>query len=98
LGGNYDNESENITVPIYGNRNEFNLPAYHHLDIAATYTPKPQTTKKWKGEWVFSIYNVYNRKNAASMNFRQNEDTGANEAVRSSIFGMVPSITYNFKY
>ncbi|MDG1504447.1 MAG: hypothetical protein P8Q27_07845, partial [Flavicella sp.] len=54
--------------------------------------------RNWKGEWVFSIYNVYNRRNAASVNFRQNEDTGANEAVRTSIFGMVPSVTYNFKF
>lgn len=98
LGGNYNVENENITVPIYGNRNAYNLPVYHHLDIAATYTPAPKTAKKWKGEWVFSIYNVYNRKNAASINFRQNEETGTNEAVRTSIFGMVPSITYNFKF
>ncbi|MFC2109910.1 carboxypeptidase-like regulatory domain-containing protein [Bacteroidota bacterium] len=98
IGGNYNSENENIFVPIYGNRNEENLPAYHHLDIAATYTPKQKKVRRWKGEWVFSIYNVYNRKNAASINFRQNEDTGANEAVRTSIFGMVPSFTYNFKF
>jgi hypothetical protein len=36
--------------------------------------------------------------NAASINFRQNEDTGVNEAVRTSIFGVVPSLTYNFKF
>lgn len=98
IGGDYSNQFENITVPIYGNRNEFNLPAYHHLDVAATYTPKPNSTKKWQGEWVFSIYNVYNRRNAASIGFAQNEETGANEATRTSIFGMVPSFTYNFKF
>jgi len=98
IGGNYNNPIHNITVPIYGNRNEFNLPVYHHLDIAATYTPKSNKSRKWKGEWVFSIYNLYNRKNAASVNFQQNEDTGANQAVRTSIFGMVPSFTYNFKF
>ena len=36
--------------------------------------------------------------NAASINFRENEDTGRNEAVRTSIFGIVPSVTYNFKF
>ena len=45
----------------------------------------------------FSIYNLYGRKNAA-INFRQNADSGNNEAVRLSIFGMVPSVTYNFKF
>ena len=61
-----------ITVPSYGLRNKNRLLAYHHLDIAATLTPKSNKDRQWKGEWVFSIYNLYNRKNAASINFRQN--------------------------
>jgi hypothetical protein len=87
-----------ITVPSYGLRNENRLPAYHHLDISATLTPRKNKDRNWKGEWVFSIYNLYNRQNAASINFRQNVDTAANEAVKTSIFGMVPSVTYNFKF
>lgn len=87
-----------ITVPSYGLRNENRLPAYHHLDIAATLTPRKNADRNWKAEWVFSIYNLYNRKNAASINFRQNTDTGANEAVKTSIFGMVPAVSYNFKF
>ena len=87
-----------IVVPSYSNRNENRLPAYHHLDVSATYTPKPEKKKGWQGEWVFSIYNLYNRQNAASITFGQNEDTGANEATRLSIFGMIPSVTYNFKF
>jgi len=87
-----------VNVPIFGNRNGNRLPAYHHLDVSATYTPKPEKTKGWQGEWVFSIYNLYNRQNAASITFRQNEDTARNEAVRLSIFGMIPSVTYNFKF
>ncbi|WP_306352631.1 TonB-dependent receptor [Flavobacterium sp. '19STA2R22 D10 B1'] len=87
-----------ITVPSYGYRNKERLPAYHHLDISATYIPRANKDRKWQGEWVFGIYNLYNRKNAASINFRQNEDTYVNEAVKLSIFGMVPSVTYNFKF
>ncbi|MFL9837431.1 TonB-dependent receptor [Flavobacterium sp. ST-75] len=87
-----------LVIPSYGLRNENRVPAYHHLDVSATYTPKPDKKKGWQGEWVFSIYNLYNRMNAASINFRQNEDTGANEAVRLSIFGIIPSVTYNFKF
>ena len=87
-----------IVVPSYGLRNENRLPAYHHLDIAATLTPRKNIDRNWKGEWVFSIYNLYNRKNAASINFRQNTDTGANEAVKTSIFGIVPAVSYNFKF
>lgn len=89
---------QGVTIPSYGARNENNLPLYHHLDISATLTPKQKETKKWKGEWVFSIYNLYGRKNAASINFRQNKDTGSNEAVKLSIFGIVPSVSYNFEF
>ena len=87
-----------IKIPSFGLRNEERLPAYHHLDISATYTPHPERKKGFQGEWVFSIYNLYNRQNASSITFSQNEDNGANEAVRLSIFGMIPSVTYNFKF
>lgn len=91
-------EYQGVKIPNYGIRNSNNLPAYHHLDVSATYTPKPDKTKGWKSEWVFSIYNLYSRKNAASISFKQNENTGLNEATRLSIFGIVPSVTYNFKF
>ncbi|MBF7090981.1 TonB-dependent receptor [Flavobacterium sp. ALJ2] len=87
-----------VKVPHYRSRNENRLPAYHHLDISATLTPRSNKDRNWKGEWVFSIYNLYNRHNAASINFRQNEDTGYNEAIKTSIFGMVPAVSYNFKF
>jgi len=91
-------EFQGITVPYYGPRNQQRLPDYHRIDVSATYRPDKQKDRKWQSEWVFSIYNIYNRMNAASINFRQNEDTGVNEAVRTSIFGVVPSVTYNFKF
>lgn len=89
---------QGITVPSFGLRNGNRLPAYHHLDISATYTPKPTKKKGWQSEWVFSIYNLYNRSNAASISFRQDVETGVNEAVRLSIFGIVPGVSYNFKF
>lgn len=91
-------EYQGITVPSYGLRNESRLPAYHHLDLSATYTPRPDKKKGWQSEWVFSIYNIYGRKNAASISFGQNEITGQNEATRLSIFGIVPGVSYNFKF
>jgi hypothetical protein len=87
-----------INVPSYGLRNENRLPTYHHLDISATLTPRKNKDRNWKGEWVFSVYNLYNRKNAASINFRQNADSGNNEAIKTSIFGIVPAVSYNFKF
>ncbi|WP_253791920.1 TonB-dependent receptor [Flavobacterium sp. HSC-32F16] len=87
-----------LHVPNYSLRNENRLPLFHHLDVSATYTPKPDKKKGWQSYWVFSIYNIYNRKNAASMSFTTNEDTGANETRRLSIFGIVPGVSYNFKF
>lgn len=87
-----------IIIPIYGQRNENRLPSFNHLDISATLTPKHKENRNWMGEWVFSIYNVYNRKNAASISFRENMDTGTNEAVKTSIFGIVPAVSYNFRF
>lgn len=86
-----------IVIPNYGQRNTNRLPSYNRLDISFKYQPKQSVNKKWQGHWVFGVYNVYNRKNAASINFSQNATTGVNEATRLSIFGIVPSISYNFK-
>ena len=89
---------EGITVPSFTSRNEENLPAYHRLDVSATLTPRKNKGRKWQSEWVFGVYNIYNRQNAASITFRQNDETAANEAVRLTIFGFVPSATYNIKF
>ncbi len=91
-------EYEGITIPVYGERNGDRLPSYHRLDLSATYNPNLEKNKKFNSYWNFGIYNVYNRQNAYSISFRQNTDTGRNEAVRLSLFGIIPSVTYNFKF
>ncbi|WP_418639006.1 TonB-dependent receptor [Winogradskyella sp.] len=91
-------EYNGLVIPNYEARNSSRLPSYHRLDISATYNPKPESIKKFKGEWVFGVYNIYGRKNAASISFRENRNTGVNEAVRLAIFGIVPSVSYNFKF
>lgn len=93
-------EYQGLNVPIYDDnrRNSDRLPNYHRLDISATLNPKKNKNRKWQGEWVFGIYNVYGRQNAASLAFTQNQETFRNEAVQTSIFGLVPSVTYNFKF
>ncbi|ARV14569.1 TonB-dependent receptor [Polaribacter sp. SA4-12] len=93
-------EVQGLNVPIYDDnrRNADRLPTYHRLDISATLTPRKNKNRKLQGEWVFGIYNLYGRQNAASINFTQNRETYRNEAIQTSIFGMVPSVTYNFKF
>lgn len=89
---------EDLTIPVYSQRNSNRLPDYHRLDISATYTPQKDRRSTYRSSWNFGIYNVYARKNAVSLSFRENKDTRNNEAVRLSLFGIVPSVTYNFKF
>ncbi|QHI37503.1 TonB-dependent receptor SusC [Kordia antarctica] len=92
-------EYEGISIASFDERNANRLPAYHRLDLAATLTPTKNKNRRWQGEWVFGLYNAYARRNAASISFAQDFNTGVNEARRISIFGSIlPSITYNFKF
>ena len=87
-----------LSIPTYSTRNADRLPSYNRLDVSATLTPRKNKNRKWQAEWVFGIYNLYSRRNAASIRFGVNDETGINEAERTSIFGITPSITYNFKF
>ena len=85
------------TILQYGDRNANRLPAYHRLDLGATLQRKK--TAKFESSWNFSIYNVYARKNAFSISFRDSKDDPTKtEAVKLSLFSIIPSVTYNFKF
>ncbi len=87
-----------ITVPVFDARNSRRLTDYHRLDLSVNYNPNPDSQKRFKGELVFSLYNIYNRRNATTITFRENRMSGTNEATRLAIFGIVPAVTYNFKF
>lgn len=90
---------ETIAYPVTINRNTQRIPDYHRLDIAANYHFSKKEGKRYMHSLNFGIYNVYGRRNAYSVFFRQNSDTGQTEAVRLSIFASaIPSITYNFSF
>lgn len=96
--GKYMHEGK--TVSVYGKRNSYRAPDYHRLDVSATYTPGAGRKTKWNGAWNFSLFNVYARKNAYSIYFRENKDNPTKtEAVKMSILGtVIPSVTYTFKF
>ena len=80
------------------NRNNVRIPVYHRLDLSATLQGKKNKERRWQSEWVFSIYNVYSKRNPFSIFFRQGEQM-TTEAVRLSVIGnFVPSVSYNFKF
>lgn len=85
------------TVFYYSERNADRMPDYHRLDFSATLEGKPG--KKLQSSWSFGVYNLYNRKNAYSIDFRDDpKDKNKTQAVRTTLFGIIPSITWNFKF
>jgi hypothetical protein len=91
-------EVEGEYFPIYSGRNEYRRPDYHRLDLSFTYIPRPDSGKRWHGEWNVSLYNAYGKKNPWMITYDQDEDTGLPYAEMMYLFGVVPSITYNFKF
>lgn len=101
---------DNQIVFYYTQRNAYRMPAYHRLDLGATrqwkgapffirWAIKDVKENKWENELAFSLFNAYGRQNAYIISFRQNEDDPSKtEAVQTSLFRFVPSISYNFKF
>ncbi|MDR1582600.1 MAG: TonB-dependent receptor [Prevotellaceae bacterium] len=90
-------EIDGIYFPIYSGHNEYRRPAYHRLDLSLTLIPKPDSKKRWKGEWNFSLYNAYGRKNPWLITYSQVKTTTPT-ADMIYLFQFVPSVTYNFKF
>lgn len=97
-------EVQGIVIPHNSGelRNHERVPEYHRLDLAATF--KLKTRKRFKRDFnqnlVLAFYNVYMRKNAFSIYFRQNADIPSEfQGVQFSIIStIVPAITYNFDF
>lgn len=98
------NRGEIQGLPFLQNpSNSFNnarVPDFHRWDISATLKGREvnkKGNKKWlTGDWVFSVYNVYNRQNAFTVYLRPGEQPAA---IQYSIIGsIVPAVTYNFKF
>jgi hypothetical protein len=90
-------EFDGQVLPFYTERNGYRMPDYHRLDL--NFHLKGKETKKFESSWDFSFYNLYNRKNAYTINFQESETVpGTTEAVKLSLFGIIPSITWNFKF
>lgn len=82
----------------YDKINDYRMPAYHRMDIAFTYTPKPNSTKRFKSSWNFSVYNVYNRFNPYFIYLDVDEDNRTIQGKKVFLFPIVPGITWNFKF
>ena len=92
-------EINGAIVPLYSERNGARYDDYHRLDFSVTLKGRNKNNSSWNGEWVFSIYNVYNRKNTWALNFKQDdENPDETYAEKTYLFPVIPSVTYNFKF
>ncbi len=93
---------EGQIVDLYADRNAFRLAPYHRMDLAATYVPNPDSKKKFKSSWTFALYNVYSRLNPYFVYFETAGSPATNDlrlqAKQVSLFPIVPSVTWNFKF
>lgn len=89
-------------VTEYGERNSFRMPDYHRLDLGATLHPNPKKKKRFKSTWNFGIYNVYSRQNPYFIYFatdvNETDQSVKIEARQVSVFPILPSVTWNFKF
>ncbi len=102
---------DSVFVPLYGARNGSKLPDYHRLDLSLTIDGKDRETadhkRRLESSWNFTCYNAYGRRNAFSVDFREEKKDDPNHpgqqitvrnAYKTYLFRWVPSITWNFKF
>jgi hypothetical protein len=75
-------------------RNDYRMPAYHRLDIGVNLHKKKE---KWESTWSFGLYNAYSRQNAFYLFFEEG-DNGTRTLNQLSLFPILPSVSYSFKF
>ncbi len=89
----------NLFIPVYSGRNAYRVSDYHRLDLSVLLGSRIKPDRKWSGEWSFSAYNAYGRKNVWAINFlRDDKNPDGLKANKTYLFSVVPAITYNFKF
>ncbi|GAB5417945.1 MAG: TonB-dependent receptor [Crocinitomicaceae bacterium] len=84
-----------VTLPFYTERNGYRFPDYHRLDLGLTWYFKDK--KNFEHNMNFSIYNAYAHENAFTITFQEDpDDPTKTQAVQTTLFRLIPAITYNF--
>lgn len=94
-----------VILPIYSDRNAYRMQDYHRLDVSVTLYGKENAGRKWQHSWTLALYNAYNRHNTWSINFVQEQSSPGSPAggyetyaEKTYLFGIIPAITFNFKF
>jgi hypothetical protein len=86
-------------IPVVTERNAYRIKPYHRMDIGIVYKFFP----RWgSSDLTLSIYNLYNRRNVYFIYIDEEKDnegvTSGFQAKQVSLFPIIPSLTYNFKF
>ncbi|WP_247237786.1 TonB-dependent receptor [Telluribacter sp. SYSU D00476] len=91
-----------IPVNEYGAKNSFRAEPYHRLDLAIQLHKK---MKRHERTWEFGLYNAYNRRNPFFYNIDSEPTTDSKGQTKTrmvlkrySLFPLLPSVSYNFKF
>ena len=84
-------------IYYYAERNGYRAPDYHRLDVSATWSKKIKGGRLTR-EWSFGIYNLYNRYNPYLIRFEDSQYGRGTKAKQYSLFGIVPSVSFNLKF
>ncbi len=84
-------------IYYYAERNGYRAPDYHRLDVSATWSKKISHGRLTR-EWSFGIYNIYNRYNPFLIRFEDSQYGRGTKAKQFSLFGIVPSVSFNLKF
>lgn len=82
------------TFDRFSDRNGLRMPAYHRLDLGFNWHKK---TKWGQRTWNISVYNAYSRQNPFFLYLSQNSN-GERRINQVSLFPIIPSISYQFKF
>lgn len=85
-------------TPLFTARNEVSMSPSHRMDVNFVLGPRPNRKKKFKSEWHFGAYNVYNRATPYRINIQPSADGLGYEYVQPGLFGFIPSVAYNFVF
>lgn len=91
--------SDNHIYNFYTERNSYRLPDFHQLSLNVTLKSKQR--KKWQGEWIFGVTNLYNQQNPVAIvgtHISWRHSSGNGSFMNMNLLGLIPSVTYNFKF
>jgi hypothetical protein len=83
-------------VPLYSQVNQVRLADTHRLDAGIKFMSKPGRKFQW--QWFAGVYNVYNRASPVGMMIEQDEMDGSLRYIQPGLFGLLPFISYGFKF